>query len=180
MGKVLLCSSSVGLFPAPPKQLNAKAADVLQEMLGMLFIYLFCLTAASTGAKKKNRALLPRLPRSCSSSSAGAKPDSLEEEKLLCWVTIQHPTSGSAASPCPRFYLRGKEHPCSHTRELVWGWQQGSQTKQKFQFLPRFLGRQQSTARGSCPPHTPPGAGHLWAPLDFSQHLQPCSPTVSN
>lgn len=55
MGKVLLCSSSVGLFPAPPKQLNAKAADVLQEMLGMLFIYLFCLTAASTGAKKKKK-----------------------------------------------------------------------------------------------------------------------------
>lgn len=44
----------MGLFLAPPKPLNEKAADVLQEMLEMLFIFLERCHFLAESEKKNN------------------------------------------------------------------------------------------------------------------------------
>lgn len=78
----------MGLFLAPPKPLNEKAADVLQEML---FIFLERCHFLAESEKKKTQNQTPERERYFRGSNAPAepefswkvgKPDSLEEENL--------------------------------------------------------------------------------------------------
>lgn len=78
----------MGLFLAPPKPLNEKAADVLQEMLEMLFIFLERCHFLAESEKKNNppeRESYFRgsnVPAEPEFSWKVGKPDSSEEENL--------------------------------------------------------------------------------------------------
>lgn len=65
----------MGLFLAPPKPLNAKAADVLQEMLEMLFIFLERCHFLAESEKKKNQNQTPERERYFRGSATPAEPE---------------------------------------------------------------------------------------------------------
>lgn len=63
LGKVLLCWPGVGLVLAPPTPLKEKAADVQQEMLGIVLFLQGCHFAAEFKEEQQEEEALGRLRR---------------------------------------------------------------------------------------------------------------------